>query len=85
MDINVTPAWDLATGAGVKVAVIDMGVDLNHPDLVNNLLPGYDATDAHCGGSNGSYGGYCHGDAHGTACAGIIAGEDNNIGIKGVA
>ena len=77
----------IATGSGVKIAVIDMGVDLTHPDLINNLLPGYDATDAYYGGSDGGYGG--NGciieDAHGTACAGIIAAEDNEIGIKGVA
>ena len=86
IDINVTPAWEIATGTGVKVAVLDGGVDLTHPDLVNNLLPGYDATDAAYGGSNGGYGGAgCYEDAHGTACAGIIASENNNIGVKGVA
>ncbi|MCX2919205.1 S8 family serine peptidase [Stenotrophomonas rhizophila] len=39
--INVRPAWDKATGAGVVVAVIDTGIT-NHPDLNANLLPGYD-------------------------------------------
>ena len=42
-DIHINPAWNITSGAGIKVAVIDMGVDLTHPDLVNNLLPGYDA------------------------------------------
>ena len=82
VDINVQQAWNLSTGKGVKVAVIDEGVDLTHPDLINNMLPGYDATDGVMGGANGS----CKGDdAHGTACAGIIAAEDNAIGVKGVA
>ena len=87
IDINAINAWSIATGSGVKVAVIDEGVDLTHPDLVNNLLEGYDATDAACGGSYGGYGGCGRevDDAHGTACAGIIAAEDNNIGVKGVA
>jgi len=89
-DINVIDAWNIgATGLGIKVAVLDEGVDLNdHPDLKNNLLQGYDATDAYYGGSDGSYGGNgCTGieDAHGTCCSGIIASEDNNIGTKGVA
>ena len=87
IDINVTSAWNIATGTGIKVAIIDTGVDLFHPDLINNLLPGYDATDAAYGGSNGGYGGSnsCSDDAHGTACSGIISAENNDIGIKGVA
>ena len=87
IDIKVTNAWSISTGTGVKVAVIDEGIDLTHPDLINNLLPGYDATDAVYGGSNGGYGGgsMCVEDAHGTACAGIIAAVDNTIGVKGVA
>ncbi|MGY0201775.1 S8 family peptidase [Leptothrix sp. BB-3] len=39
--LNLTSAWDLGTGAGVVVAVIDTGVR-PHADLVANLLPGYD-------------------------------------------
>lgn len=79
MDINVEPAWEIATGEGIKVAVIDNGVQLDHPDLVNNLLQGYDAT------GGGSLGGYTGTDYHGTCCAGIIAACDNTIGIKGIA
>ncbi len=39
--INVQPAWDKSTGAGVVVAVIDTGIT-SHADLNANLLPGYD-------------------------------------------
>lgn len=39
--INIRPAWDQATGAGVVVAVIDTGIT-SHPDLNANILPGYD-------------------------------------------
>ncbi|WAC64895.1 S8 family serine peptidase [Pseudoxanthomonas sp. SL93] len=39
--INVRPAWDKSTGAGVVVAVIDTGIT-NHADLNANILPGYD-------------------------------------------
>jgi serine protease len=39
--INLPAAWDRATGAGVKVAVIDTGYR-PHADLAANILPGYD-------------------------------------------
>ena len=86
IDIKATRAWKLADGQGVKVAVLDEGIDLTHPDLACNLLPGYDATDGADGAVNGGYGGFCDlEDSHGTTCAGIIAACDNSIGIKGVA
>ncbi len=81
-DMDVDDAWNYTTGAGIKVAVIDEGVDLSHPDLTPNLLNGYDATG---NGSNGAPN-ESNNDAHGTACAGIIAGVgNNNTGISGVA
>ena len=81
-DINVELAWPLTEGEGIKVAVLDEGVELTHPDLVENLLPGYDVTDGPQVGAEGSH---QAGDNHGTNCAGIIAAADNSIGIKGVA
>lgn len=81
-DMDVDISWTHTTGQGIKVAIIDDGVDLNHPDLVDNLLAGYDATgnNSH-GGSNSS-----NNDAHGTNCAGIVGAVSNNgIGIAGVA
>lgn len=39
--INVQPAWDEASGAGVVVAVVDSGIT-RHPDLDFNVLPGHD-------------------------------------------
>jgi len=78
--MKVNDAWNLGySGSGIKVAVIDEGVQLNHPDLQGNLLQGYDAT------GNNSNGGCINNDAHGTNCAGIIAAIDNSIGIKGIA
>jgi hypothetical protein len=80
-DMKIFSAWGITTGsASIKVAVIDEGVDLAHPDLLANLLPGYD------GNGLGSAGGPSGDDAHGTACAGIIAGVgNNNLGVAGVA
>lgn len=76
-DMDVEEAWALATGTGIKVAIIDEGVDLVHPDLQANLLSGFDTTG---GNSNG---GFQNNDSHGTACAGIVGAIGNN-GIGGV-
>lgn len=39
--MRIPGAWDVATGSGVTVAVIDTGIT-SHPDLDANVLPGYD-------------------------------------------
>jgi subtilisin family serine protease len=79
-DMDVDEAWEYSTGAGIKVAILDVGVDLTHPDLQANLLPGYDAINNIAGG------GYVGASYHGTACAGIVgAVGNNNIGTVGVA
>lgn len=81
--LNVEGAWRITAGdPSVTVAVVDNGCDLMHPDLVTNLRPGRDVVD---GDADPSPGGSGSGANHGTACAGIIAGEGNNaIGISGV-
>lgn len=72
----------MTTGcASIKIAIIDDGVQLNYPDLVGNLLPGFDAT------NSGTNGGHVAGEEmHGTYCAGFAAAKGNNgIGATGVA
>jgi subtilisin family serine protease len=80
-DISAFEAWNITTGSpNIKIAIIDEGVDLYHPDLIPNLVGGFDATGL---GSNGHANST---DAHGTACAGIAAAAGNNgIGIAGIA
>ena len=77
VDINILNAWTITKGSpNIKVAIIGGGIDSTHPDLQGNILTAYDAT---------------LGDVivpieeHETACAGIIAAKDNNIGVSGVA
>ncbi len=78
--INIEQAWTITQGDDdIVVAVIDDGVDIYHPDLQSQALPGYDVFTASPGTPNA-------GDNHGTPVAGIIAAkQNNNIGISGVA
>jgi subtilisin family serine protease len=71
-------AWEFSSGTAVTVAVLDSGIDPNHPDLVGQTVTGYNfydnttATPDLCG--------------HGTHVSGIIAATTNNsIGVAGVA
>lgn len=67
----------------VVVAIVDSGVDLDHPDLKAKLVKGYSAT-----GIGGLFGvGSAKDDnGHGTHCAGIAAAiTDNGVGISGMA
>ena len=66
-------------GTGVKVAVIDTGVDYTHEDLDSNCKGGYDFVFNDPAPFDDSY------NSHGTHVAGIIAAERNGIGVVGVA
>ncbi|MCU0420674.1 MAG: S8 family serine peptidase, partial [Cyclobacteriaceae bacterium] len=81
-DMDVDGAWAYATGQGIKVAIIDEGVDLTHNDLTSNLLSGYDATGSNSQGAPNE----ANNDSHGTNCAGIVASvANNNTGTAGIA
>ncbi|MFR9723007.1 type VII secretion-associated serine protease mycosin [Streptomyces sp. MS19] len=81
--IHAPDAWETTRGAGVTVAVLDTGVDADHPDLAGAVLPGHDLVGL------GAEPGDAEWAAHGTAMAGIIAGRghgpDNGSGVIGVA
>ena len=99
-DINMARAWEITKGStAVKVAVIDTGVDFNHPDLksqmdVNALeLNGKPGVDDDKNGYVDDIYGYdfankdgdpSDGHGHGTHCAGVIGAEHNSAGIAGV-
>ncbi len=67
------------TGKGVKIAVIDSGIDYNHEDLDGNYQGGYDFVFDDDDPMDDSL------NSHGTHVAGIIAAEKNGIGVVGVA
>ena len=80
-DSDLPKAWDSSAGYGdpsVVIAILDDGVDVDHPDL--NCVAGWDYID---GDSDPDAVGSA---AHGTGCAGVAAGIANNgIGVTGVA
>jgi len=79
IDISICSAWNYATGNGIKIAILDQGIDLVHNDLLNNIYPlSYDTEKGTSPSS--TYG------SHGTHCAGIAAAVRNNgVQIAGVA
>ena len=84
--IGAGGAWQVATGAGTTIAVVDSGIDVDHPDLRDKI----DGT-TDCVGRDDAPGGCLDGagadDAgHGTHVAGIAAAAtDNREGVAGVA
>jgi thermitase len=78
--VGADAAWNTTVGSSdLLVAIIDTGIDYNHPDLKANYVPlGYDFVD----NDNDPLDDY----GHGTHCAGIVAATLNNsIGVAGVA
>lgn len=76
--LSVPQAWSKTRGRGVKVAVLDTGIDVHHPDLAPNLKGGVNFTSGNPSDIQDRQG-------HGTHVAGIIAACDNGIGVVGVA
>ena len=78
VDVNAVPAWDLAKGDGVKIAVVDDGFDYLHEDLKANSIGsgGYDFIDSEASTNTRDIN-YIAGK-HGTAVAGLIGARGNN-------
>ena len=76
--IQTEAGWDLTQGnEDIVIAVVDTGVDLNHPDLKNRLTKGFNVIE------NNQFPDDDNG--HGTHVAGIIASETNNTeGVAGI-
>lgn len=67
------------TGAGIKVAVLDSGIDYSHPDLIDNYKGGYNFVYENDDPYDDGY------ISHGTHIAGIIGARNNGTGVVGVA
>ncbi|MGP4091672.1 type VII secretion-associated serine protease mycosin [Streptomyces sp. KR55] len=81
--MHTAEAWQTTKGEGITVAVLDTGVDADHPDLSGNVLPAKDMV------GFGATQGERAWARHGTAMAGIIAGHGhgagNTDGVLGIA
>ena len=98
--VNAPTVWNQGyTGEGIIVAVLDTGVDRNHPDLFNNIWtnPGETPGDGIDNDGNGftddvwgwnfarNNNNTLDADGHGTHVAGTIAGSNDGTGVTGVA
>src|SRR6476620_12313816 len=74
-DLSTAKSGDGGGAVNVDIAIVDTGIDLNHPDL--NI---YKQTSFVSGTSNGN-----DDDGHGTLVAGVIAAKDDSPGVVGLA
>ncbi|WP_328367846.1 type VII secretion-associated serine protease mycosin [Streptomyces sp. NBC_00445] len=81
--MHTDEAWQTTKGAGVTVAVLDTGVESDHPDIAGNVLEGKDMIGFGADRGDRAWA------RHGTAMAGIIAGHGhgagNGDGVMGIA
>ncbi len=68
--------WEVTTGSMVKVAILDTGIDLDHPDLWRNIKGGINTIKPRKSADDDN--------GHGTHLAGTVAAIDNDIGVIGV-
>ena len=83
--IQASSAWDTTTSNDVIVAVIDTGVDFNHPDLIGNLWTGPSGEHGYTASGGFLTIGGQDDHSHGTHVAGTIGAVGNNgIGVPGI-
>jgi type VII secretion-associated serine protease mycosin len=85
-EFGFTNAWQLSQGEGVKVAIIDTGIDASHPSLQGAVIGGTDVSGI---GSSDGLTPVGQNSYHGTMVASLLAGrgspEDDSAGILGTA
>lgn len=80
-ELRLSSLHQRATGRGVRIAVVDTGVDFRHPDLVGRVVGARDFV-TRGSGADGAF----TTDVHGTAVTGVVAAAaGNGLGIVGVA
>jgi len=83
--IAAPAAWDRTVSNNVVVAIVDTGIDFNHPDLAANLWTGPNGEHGYTASGGGILPGGMDDHYHGTHVAGTIAGVGNNgVGVAGL-
>jgi len=75
--LGIPEIWKITGGEGIRIAILDTGIDLQHPDLRDSIIEAVDFTRSPAGPSDLS--------GHGTHVAGIVAARENRFGVIGVA
>ncbi|NDI36824.1 S8 family serine peptidase [Chengkuizengella sediminis] len=77
-NIGAVEAWDITNeNTAIKIAIVDTGIDLHHPDLIDNLVEGINILDESVPPQDDN--------GHGTNVAGIVGASGNNvIGVSGI-
>lgn len=84
--IDAEKSWSISRGMGTKVAIIDTGIDQNHPDLIDNLAGGVNFVQSGRGAKvTVDPSAWDDDNGHGTHVAGTVAAVDNTAGVIGVA
>ncbi|HRI59922.1 MAG TPA: S8 family serine peptidase, partial [Saprospiraceae bacterium] len=78
--VNIEKAWQRTRGKGVTIAVIDDGVEIDHPEFAGRIVHPFDATE-----NNNNPRPKSKDDNHGTSCAGMACAAGLNDGASGVA
>ena len=83
--VKAPDTWSITTGESngvIEVAILDTGIDWDHPDLVDNIAWGVSTLDGEVSTDPADW---YDGNGHGTHVAGTIAALNNDIGVVGVA
>jgi subtilisin family serine protease len=78
--VNIQGAWTITRGKGITIAVVDDGVDMEHPEFAGRIVHPFDATESSSNARPKS-----DDDNHGTACAGMACAAGLQNGASGTA
>lgn len=83
--VQADKVWGVTRGAGVKIGIIDTGIDPNHEDYKLNLKGGINFTITKADGTVHPDQWWNDDEGHGTGVAGAIGARDNGFGVVGIA